>query len=321
MAALERWARRVRASVVLDGEIVALDERGDPVGFQHLQRRANAGTRMAFIVFDLLRERHTDLRDRPLLERRARLERLVLPAWAGKSALRISEVAHGNGQLLYSRAMSNGWEGIIAKRSNSTYRSGKRTPDWRKLKIVREQEFVIGGWTEPRHTRSYFGALLLGVHDVRARSARNKETSREQKLTYVGLVGTGFDERELARMMKRLRSLETAACPFTEPPRTEERAHWIRPELVAQIRFTEWTADGRLRHPVYLGLRDDKDPRLVTREPDARRQLTVVAARAQARTRGREAWPSAIGCSMSCVSSKKERAMARSIFRTARGSR
>jgi bifunctional non-homologous end joining protein LigD len=255
--ALQQWAERLRSPVVLDGEIVALDDRGDPAGFQKLQGRVHEKSgherfsSVAFIAFDLLREGSTDLRDRPLTERRAALERLFGPARS--SVLRISESVRGDGRSLYQRALDSGWEGLIAKHASSRYQSGKRTPDWRKLKIVHEQELVIGGWTEPRQTRENFGALLVGVYE-------------DPGLAYVGHVGTGFNEAELTRVMKRLRPIETTRCPFRERPKTNERPHWVQPKLVAQIKFTEWTADGKLRHPVYLGLRDDKKPEDVRRE-------------------------------------------------------
>ena len=206
------------------------------------------------------------------------LERLFKGATAGASGkvLRLSEVTRGDGRALYARALKSGWEGLIAKRADSVYQSDKRTPDWRKLKIVHEQEFVIGGWTEPRQTRSYFGALLLGVykHDQRgaAEVAENHQPSAELRgssLIYVGHTGTGFNERELSRLMKLLKPLETGECPFRPCPRTNERPHWVKPALVAQIKFTEWTADGKLRHPVYLGLRDDKKPEEIVRETEA----------------------------------------------------
>src|SRR5439155_8754622 len=189
--------------------------------------------------------------DRPLLERRAALERLL--GNTGSPAVRLSTMVRGNGRELFDEAKVRGWEGLIAKRADSPYKSGKRTPDWRKLKIVHDQEFVIGGWTEPRQTRSHFGALLLGVY-------------KDGALQYVGHTGTGFNEKELARLMKLLGPLETATPPFRVTPKTNERPHWVKPELVAQIRFTEWTADAKLRHPVYLGLRDDKKPIEVRRE-------------------------------------------------------
>jgi bifunctional non-homologous end joining protein LigD len=269
-AALTRWAKSLKEPVVLDGEIVALDAGGRPTGFQQLQGRihlttspeaAGVGVDTAYIVFDVLRHGARDLRDEPLLRRREVLERLF--ARNKHAILRVSEMVRGDGRALYERAIAQGWEGLIAKRADSLYKSGKRTPDWCKVKITREQEFVVGGWTEPRQTRTYFGALLLGVYDTRG-------------LVYVGHTGTGFNERELARVMKLLRALETSTCPFTERPRTNERPHWVEPKLVAQIRFTEWTADAKLRHPVYLGLRDDKNPRDVFREEESRPKFTTT---------------------------------------------
>jgi bifunctional non-homologous end joining protein LigD len=267
--ALGQWARKRKISTVIDGEIVAIDQHGDPIGFQNLQGRihltvgrganrrrltGDADVPTAFIAFDLLREGTADLRDLPLHERRARLERLFRAT--GSSLLRLSEQVRGDGRALYQRALDRGWEGLIAKHADSQYRSGKRTPDWRKVKITCEQEFVIGGWTEPRQTRTYFGALLLGVYE-------------KDRLIYVGHVGTGFNERELARLMKLLRPLEIDQCPFAAKPASNERPHWVRPVLVTQVRFTEWTADDKLRHPVYLGLRDDKRAEEVTRERPA----------------------------------------------------
>lgn len=294
--ALLAWARSARGrkgaakEVVLDGEIVALDARGEPVGFQNLQGRIHlsAGPSqasrpsspsrpprssspsrpsipgVAFIAFDLLKEGRVDWRDKPLTERRAALERVF--GAAASPLLRISEQVRGNGRALYREAVDRGWEGLIAKHAGSLYKPGKRTPDWRKLKIVHEQEFVVGGWTEPRHTRSYFGALLLGVF-----------APGDERLTYTGHTGTGFNEKELARVMKLLKVREAAECPFRERPRTNERPHWVTPDLVAQIRFTEWTADGKLRHPVYLGLRDDKRAADVHREEEPPRRAAKRA--------------------------------------------
>jgi bifunctional non-homologous end joining protein LigD len=286
--ALLAWARRALKgkgrpdSVVVDGEIVALDDKGEPVGFQNLQGRIHLTTppsvsspsrpsrpsspsrpEVAFIVFDLLKEGRTDWRDRPLHERRAALERLFQSSQS--PVLRVSKQVRGNGRALYREALARRWEGLIVKHAASLYKSGKRTPDWRKLKIVHEQEFVVGGWTEPRHTRSYFGALLLGVFEPGA-----------DRLTYTGHTGTGFNEKELARVMKLLKARETTESPFRERLKTNERPHWVRPELVAQIRFTEWTADGKLRHPVYLGLRDDKRAVDVHREEAPSRKRSTA---------------------------------------------
>jgi bifunctional non-homologous end joining protein LigD len=270
--ALERWAKKRKAAVVLDGEIVALDEKGEPTGFQALQGRihlsdparptrhararrpANSPSAIAtaFIAFDVLQDGKTDLRERPLTERRAALEKIF--SKTGDPILRLSRQVRGDGHALYDEAFKQGWEGLIAKHAASLYKPGKRTPDWRKVKIIHEQEFVIGGWTEPRQTRSYFGALLLGVYET------------ADCLKYVGHTGTGFNERELARLMKLLKSRDTSESPFCDTIKTNEPAHWVKPELVAQIKFTEWTADAKLRHPVYLGLRDDKQPMDVARE-------------------------------------------------------
>src|SRR5436190_2458160 len=258
--ALERWGGGRKGPLVLDGEIVALDAHGNPAGFQNLQGRihvqrpgAGAGN-TALILFDVLKDGRTDLRARPLTERRKVLETIV---GKGTPTIRISRQVRGDGRALMDEAAKLGWEGLIAKHAGSQYASGKRSPDWRKIKIHQEQEFVIGGWTEPRNTRSHFGALLLGVYE-------------NDDLIYCGHTGTGFNERELAKVTRLLKPLEIAASPFREKPKTNERAHWIRPELVAQVRFTEWTADRKLRHPVYLGLRDDKKPSQVARERTAK---------------------------------------------------
>jgi bifunctional non-homologous end joining protein LigD len=262
--ALATWARstkRLAEPVVLDGEVVALDAQGQPTGFQNLQGRIHLTSsperdgpppgRVAFIAFDLLKKGASDLRSRPLVERRKALEGLF--ARTGSPILRLSEIAHGDGRRLHERALESGWEGLIAKLATSRYISGKRTPDWRKLKILQEQEFVIGGWTEPRKSRSHFGALLLGVYEGGS-------------LVYVGHVGTGFDEKELSRLMKLFKPLEIDKSPFRTPPPSNEKPHFVQPKLVAQVRFTEWTADKILRQPVYLGLRDDKKPKDVGRE-------------------------------------------------------
>jgi bifunctional non-homologous end joining protein LigD len=284
--ALESAGGRLSAAVVLDGEIVALDERGRPAGFQRLQGRIHLiGPKdververmqpVALIVFDVLRHGKEDLCRLPLAERRKRLEALLETIFhlkpgapgtgsgkmrgrrragaADAGTIRISEQVAHDARALYARAQQEQWEGLIAKDAGSTYEAGRRSPAWRKIKLLKEQEFVIGGWTEPRQTRQYFGALLLGVY-------------KDGRLTYAGHTGTGFDQKELARLWKILKPLEIASSPFPERIRTNEPAHWVKPELVAQIRFTEWTADNKLRHPVYLGLRDDKSAREVVRE-------------------------------------------------------
>jgi bifunctional non-homologous end joining protein LigD len=262
--AIEPMRRSLRAPLLLDAEIVALDKKGNPAGFQRLQGRIHlTGAReveqidkaqpVALIAFDLLRDGDDDVRGLPLTERRARLDAHIRPFLS--TALRISEQVLDDGTALDARARREGWEGLIVKEAAGPYQSGRRSPTWRKSKVVHEQEFVVGGWTEPRHTRSYFGALLLGVHDEKTGA-----------LTYVGHTGTGFDQAELERVSKLLKARETSRSPFSTQPKTNEPPHWARPDLVAQVRFTEWTADAKLRHPVYLGLRDDKRASDVHRE-------------------------------------------------------
>jgi bifunctional non-homologous end joining protein LigD len=260
---LKDFGKRLRVPVVLDGEIVALDRRGRPAGFQRLQGRMHllgssdidrvaASQAAAFIAFDMLRDGADDLRPLSLADRRVRLERLF--GASGSSEVRHGEFAAGDGRRLYRQAREQGWEGLIAKRADSIYESGRRSPAWRKLKLLKEREFVVGGWTMPRASRQHFGALLLGAYDQPGAS----------KLTYVGHAGTGFTDKELARVHKLLEARAIRESPFREKPPSNETPHWIRPDLVAQVRFTERTDEGFLRHPVYLGLRDDVDPRSVT---------------------------------------------------------
>jgi bifunctional non-homologous end joining protein LigD len=171
----------------------------------------------------------------------------------GSPILRTSDVVAGDARALFQHALDHGWEGLIAKDANSVYHTGKRTRDWRKLKIVREQEFVIGGWTDARTAGRAFGALLLGYYE-------------DGRLTYAGHTGSGFNQRELERVIRLLKPLEVPTSPFTTRPRTNQRPHWTKPVLVAQLKFTEWTDDGILRHPIYLGMRDDVKPESVRRE-------------------------------------------------------
>ena len=283
VAELERFAATIGRPLVIDGEIVALDPAGNPTGFQKLQGRIHLlGAKdvariereqpVAYIVFDLLRDGDEDVRGLPLRERRARLERIVGPARS--PTLRISEQAINDGRALDARARKEGWEGLIVKDATSPYQSGRRSPAWRKLKLVQEQEFVVGGWTEPRQTRQHFGALLLGVYD-----------KGQPGLTYVGHTGTGFDGKELDKVAKLLKARAARQSPFTTPIKTNEPAHWVRPDLVAQVRFTEWTADRKLRHPVYLGLRDDKRARSVEIEvPQNGVRTSGPGVRASAKT-------------------------------------
>ncbi|MQA15191.1 MAG: hypothetical protein GEV09_13775 [Pseudonocardiaceae bacterium] len=178
-------------------------------------------------------------------------KRLLRDAVTFTDPLRYSRHRNTEGEAYHDEACRRGWEGVIAKRSDSRYRSG-RSGDWLKFKCVRGQELVVGGFTEPAGSRTGFGALLVGYYS-------------DGVLRYAGKVGTGYDTRTLSELRSRLHGLETGSSPFAE--RVKERdAHWVRPELVAQVGFTEWTGDGMLRHPRYQGLRTDKAPTDVVRE-------------------------------------------------------
>jgi bifunctional non-homologous end joining protein LigD len=301
--ALAGFARKLKADVLLDGEIVALDQRGEPAGFQRLQGRIHltserdiggrVGTEpVAFVAFDVLRDGETDVRALPLTARRARLERIF--GNTGTTLLRLSEFHPGDGRALYGEVLARGGEGLVAKELDSPYMTGRRSTAWRKIKVLRRQECVIGGFTEGRGSRAHFGALLLGVWEGGT-------------LVYVGHTGTGFSERELARLAMLLRPLETTTCPFATRPVANERPHWTRPELVVEVGFTEWTADGIMRHPKYLGLRDDVDVSSVRRETMGRAAVGRGGPRKNARKRREvEAWPRAGGATGRLVATLAE---------------
>jgi bifunctional non-homologous end joining protein LigD len=199
-------------------------------------------------VFDLLEIDGEDIRERPFLERRARLAKAVRPV----AALQLTEAWRDDSQRGFAEACRSGWEGLIAKRADAPYVPG-RSKSWLKLKCVWEQEFVIGGYTDPAGSRTDFGALLLGYCE-------------DGRLRYAGKVGTGYTSAMLRGLGARLRELENPESPFVDARPVPRGAHWTRPVLVAQIGFAEWTSDGRLRQPRLLGLRDDKPPAEVVRE-------------------------------------------------------
>ena len=237
--------------VVADGEICALDEHGRS-SFQALQRamkgpRAKAPA-LTYVAFDLLYADGRDLRALPLEQRKAKLEAVIEPG----AGVMYSQHVEGNGKAFFELAQREGLEGIIGKRRDSPYRS-TRSREWIKIKAKHEEEFVIGGWTEPKGSRAAFGALLLGVYDG-------------DRLAFTGNVGTGFDAKLLREIGAELRKRETDVSPFAALPRMRPPPHFVKPELVAQVAFAEWTDDGLLRQPVFLGLRIDKAAREVARE-------------------------------------------------------
>ena len=199
-------------------------------------------------LFDLLSFEGVDLTGRPLRERKE----ILRTAFRFGGALRYSEHRERDGEELYRHACDSGWEGLIAKRADSPYQGGRST-DWLKFKCLREQEFVVGGFTEPQGSRAGFGALIVGYHEGTA-------------LRYAGKVGTGYDHATLRGLRARMDTMTRDTSPFADPV-PEPTAHWIRPELVVQVGFSEWTRDGRLRHPRFGGLRTDKPAADVVREP------------------------------------------------------
>jgi bifunctional non-homologous end joining protein LigD len=238
---------------VVDGEVVAFD--GAQTSFATLAQRGHTHVPVFFYIFDVLWLDGEDVRALPLRTRK-RLLRDVL-RFDDKS-LRFSTHRNRDGEAYFAEACRKGWEGLVAKRADSRY-TDKRSKDWLKLKCEQGQELVIGGFTAPKGSRTDFGALLLGHYE-------------DGSLVYAGKVGTGFDEATLAELGARLRELRRDAAPFAEPEAIRERgATWVDPQLVAEVVFSEWTAAGRLRHPRFLGLRDDKAATDVSREAPAAR--------------------------------------------------
>jgi bifunctional non-homologous end joining protein LigD len=230
---------------VVDGEVVAFD--GPRTSFARLQQRGEREVAVFLYLFDLL---HLAGHDTTALPLRAR-KRLLHGALSFAGPIRLTPHRNREGEKLFREACRRGWEGLIAKRADSPYVHG-RSRDWLKFKCSAEQELVIGGYTAPRGARTELGALLLGYYD-------------DGRLRYAGKVGTGFTQATLRDLAERLAPLRRDDSPFADPVR-ERDVTWVEPRLVAQVGFTEWTRDGRLRHPRFLGLRDDKAAEEVVRE-------------------------------------------------------
>ena len=249
---------------VIDGEVVALDEKGRS-SFQLLQAYDLGEKRppILFYAFDLLQLNGHDLQKLPLTQRKAQLEELLKD---GPALIRFSTSLGSEAELLLQQAREIGLEGLIGKRPDSLYEPGQRSGNWIKLKLHHEQEFVIGGYTPPGGSRSHFGALLVGVYE-------------DGKLTFAGKVGTGFNTKLLRSLHAEFKKIAIVECPFVDLPEKRSgrygqgvtaaemrRCHWLKPILVCQLKYTEWTRDDRLRHPVFLGLREDKSAKDVVRE-------------------------------------------------------
>ena len=293
VAGLKKLASQTRRSLVLDGEIVALID-GEPARFQELQSRMHvkeahiierhsSSAPAALILFDILMDGAEVLLDEPWTVRREHLVKRV--ARRVTKQLRLTESAEGEGKKMLEQARRQGWEGVIAKRVDSRYEPGNRSRNWLKLKIEFRQEFVVGGYTEPRNSREHIGAILLGYFDG-------------DRFIYVGHTGGGFSRQGLQEMYGKLKPLERRTSPFAETPKTNEKAHWVEPKIVVEVKFSEWTADRRLRQPIFLGTRDDKDARevgleraSVQRKAEARASIArregesqPVAARSRTKT-------------------------------------
>lgn len=258
----------------IDGEVVAFE--GNTTSFARLQRRMKtrdpdqarrSGVAVYYYVFDVTHVDGHDVTALPLRWRKRLLRRLL----GYEDPLRFTTHRNTEGERFHAEACRRGWEGLIAKRAESTYVHARST-DWLKFKCVNSQELVIGGYSDPSGSRVEFGALLVGYYD-------------DGNLRYAGKVGTGFDERTLRDLGERLRRLERPQSPFADPV-PGRNVHWVKPELVCEIGFTEWTTDGRLRHPRFLGLRRDKRPREVVRKVP---RIGDQAARDVARRSARKA--------------------------------
>lgn len=232
-------------TLLLDGEVVVFDKHN----VSHFQLLQQGQGPVKYAVFDCLYRSGKDLRSAPLRERRETLTELL--RGGGTGTIVLSEELTANGLKAFEVAKKRKLEGLVAKNLESKYLE-KRSREWLKVKVNSESEFVIGGYTEPSGSRQYLGALLLGVYEGNS-------------LRYAGKVGTGFDTETLRNLSKKLQKLKQGKSPFADEVR-EKNATFVRPKLVVQIAYTEWTKDGRLRHPAFLGLRDDKAPHEVRKE-------------------------------------------------------
>lgn len=238
------------ADVILDGEIVILDNKGRS-RFQLIQnyQRTKKGN-LYYYVFDMLYLNGHDLRQLPLIVRKEILKKFLF--FNKKTCIRFSSHIKEHGIALFSQAKKNKLEGIIGKDEQSPYLM-TRSPYWEKIKVRHGQEVVIGGFTQPKGSREKFGALLVGVYN-------------KNSFVYIGRVGGGFTRRLINEVYQKLTSLIIVKCPFQESPELNIPMTWVKPKLVCEVSFTEWTSDGSLRHPIFKGLRMDKQAKNVIRE-------------------------------------------------------
>ncbi len=239
----------LKTEAILDGEMVVVDKAGrsDFGSLQAYQKTGQGALR--YYVFDIPFAQGHDLRQLPLEQRK----QVVAGTIAGLKLIQLSDHIEGRGQDFFAAADKQNLEGIMAKAKASTYQAGKRSRDWLKIKTHRRQEVVIGGYTEPKGSRQKIGAIVAGVYD-------------KSQLVYVGHVGGGFNDKELIDIHKRLEKIEQPESPFNSLFKSNAPVHWVKPKLLAEVAFAEWTSDGHLRQPRFIGMRDDKDPKTVRRE-------------------------------------------------------
>lgn len=277
---MERWPE---TTAILDGEVVALDEKGIS-DFQRLQNALSGEerARLVYFVFDLLYLDGWDLSPVPLESRKAALQSFLARVARAEGPIRYSDHMIGRGAEFFDEACRLGLEGLVSKTRTSVYRSG-RSKDWLKTKCLKRQELVVGGYTDPAGSRTGLGSLLLGYYDDR------------RKLIYAGRAGTGFTQRSLEEIRRRLESLKRDTAPFANPPR-ERGLHWVEPSLVAEVEFQEWTREGVMRHPRFRGLREDKPSSQVVKEtPDRGSDAGSSPPRSRGRASSRKTTPARRG--------------------------
>jgi bifunctional non-homologous end joining protein LigD len=241
--------KKIKKRAIIDGEIVAFDNQGRP-SFQKLQNyRSNSNVPIQYYVFDILELGGKSLTKLPLIERKKILRKLI----PEHNVLRYCDHVENDGKMFFREMQKLDLEGMIAKKKDSRYQMGKRSADWLKIKNIHTQEAVIVGYTDPKGSRQYFGSLLLAVHD-------------NGKLVSIGNVGTGFTTRTLAEIYKKLVPLKRKTSPLDVPIKETPDITWVEPVLVCNVKYSEITEDGSVRHPVFQGLRIDKSPKEVKRE-------------------------------------------------------
>lgn len=254
---------KVKFNAVFDGEVVVVDRQGIS-RFQLLQDYFQSGENilhsLRYYIFDVLFLENHDIREVPLLERKSILARIVPQA----KRIFLSEYVEEKGKSFFQAALRQGLEGIMAKEAASPYLSGVRSSKWLKIKAEERQEAVVAGFTQPQGSRKILGALILGVYEHRSLASSFQPLA--SRLVYVGHAGGGFDWAKLQEAKRRLAPLITKECPFEKAPKTNTPATWVKPRLVVEVKFREWTKDGQMRQPIFLGFREDKAAQEVRRE-------------------------------------------------------